>query len=118
MRKSTDNSVGRTAGGAVSDGAQAAASMVQVLWQYRRTLALTVMICMCCAALYLLCAKKVYVASAKILIEQNGPRVFSENTGFVAASESFMQSQADAFASSNVLRRALESFDYRSSRMF
>src|SRR4051794_16479298 len=113
-----DNGATRTSAIVPAEGSAAAASLVSVLWQRRKTLALTVLVCLMLGVLYLLCATKVYTASAKVLIEQNGPRVSADNTGFVNQSESFMQSQADALYSSVVIQRALDAIDYRSRRMF
>lgn len=100
------------------DGAHASASLIAVVWQRRQLVGATVLGCIIVAMLYLLCAKKVYEATARVLIEQNAPKVYSENGGYLAQSESFMQSQADTFTSARVLNRALQAVDYRSMRTF
>lgn len=100
------------------DSAASAAPLMEVLWRRRWTLVLTVVTCVLLAGLYLVMATKVFSSSATVLIQQNAPKAYSENTGFVASSETFLQTQADVFKSTAVLGRALEAVNYRSMKTF
>jgi capsular exopolysaccharide synthesis family protein len=80
--------------------------------------AVTVLACMSAAGVYLALSTRIYSATASVMIQQNGPKAFSENQGFQAVSETFLQTQADVFRSTPVLSRALETVNYRTRRIF
>src|SRR4051794_16365198 len=94
-------------------GAVPATPLLLVLWRRRWTLALTALACVVAAGAYLALAPRVYTSAATVMIQQNGPKAFSESQGYQAGSETFMQTQADVFRSTPVLARALESINYR-----
>lgn len=81
-------------------------------------MALTVLACLACAGLYLAVATRVYSASATVVVQQNAPKAFSENQGFVAASETYLQTQADMMRSAPVIGRALDEVHYQSMQTF
>jgi succinoglycan biosynthesis transport protein ExoP len=114
----THRNVGGNPIGLLSQGTAAPASLIEVLWRRRWTLVLTVAILMLGAAIYLTAATRVYSSSSTVLIQQNTPKAFSENTGFVAPSETFLQTQADVFRSTPVLTRALDAAGYRTMKTF
>jgi succinoglycan biosynthesis transport protein ExoP len=92
--------------------------LLEVLWRRRWTLLLTVFACVLAAGLYLVLGTKIYSATASVMIQQNGPKAFSESQGFAPMSETFMQTQADVFRSTAVLSRALEAVNYRTLKTF
>src|SRR5260221_13648793 len=83
-------------------GASPSARLLEVLWRRRWTLALTACVCIAAAAIYLYAATPIYSSMSKVAISQNGPKPFSDAQGFVAQSDSYMQTQADIFQSTSV----------------
>ncbi len=100
------------------DSAAASAPLMEVLWRRRWTLVVTVVGCVLIAGMYLVFATKVFSSSATVLIQQNAPKAFSETNGFMPSSETFLQTQADVFKSTPVLKRALEAVNYRAMKTF
>lgn len=100
------------------DPPPAAPALVSVLWARRWTLGLTVLGCVVLAAVYLLTAPRVYRATATIYVQQNAPRVFSDNTSGQQPSDTFLQSQADVIQSTPVLARVLEEARFRELQTF
>jgi succinoglycan biosynthesis transport protein ExoP len=94
------------------------APLLEVLWRRRWTLALTVLACLLLTAAYLAVATPIYSGTAKVFVQQYGPRIFSDSSGFFAQSDSYLQTQADVFQTMPVLERALKSSNYQSMRTF
>src|SRR5947207_9401363 len=82
-----------------ADLAPFAPPLVSVLWGRRRAFALTVLVCIVGAALYLLAATRVYRATTTLFVQQNAPRAFSDGAGASAPSDTYLQSQADILLS-------------------
>lgn len=95
-----------------------AAPLLEVLWRRRWIVAAGVLACLAVAALYLFVAKPVYSATAKIRVDENGSKVFREAQGYIAESESFMQTQVDTIESTAVIAGALETIHYKSLKTF
>src|SRR5437016_1929999 len=92
--------------------------LVDVLWRRRWTVALTVLACMVAAALYLMVATPVYMATARVVVEQGPIKLYSDAQGAMPQSETFLQTEADTFQSGVVLRRALDAVGYRQLKTF
>jgi capsular exopolysaccharide synthesis family protein len=92
--------------------------LIEVLWRRRWAVALTVLACLVVVGIYLLVATPVYRATARVGMQEHGPRVYSEYSGYLAQSESFLQTQLDIIQSAAVLGRALEAVNYRQMRTF
>src|SRR6185437_5414635 len=96
----------------------AAPSLIAVLWRQRGMLVGCAAACLLIAGLYLLFATRVFLASAKVLVEQDDPAALNEGLGHVPLSEGYVQTQADVFQSRQVLLRALDAVNYRSLKTF
>src|SRR4030095_7422744 len=59
-----------------------------------------------------------YRSSARLVFDQNAPKVHSNITDHSAYSDTYIQTQVDVFRSSNVLSRAMNSLDYRNLKTF
>src|SRR4051812_23485498 len=94
------------------EGPSSAPPLVEVLWRRRWTVALTVVGCMLLAALYLAVATPIYIASAKVVVTQNPVKASTDAQGAMPQSDTFLQTEADTFQSSAVLRRALDAVGY------
>ncbi|HEY7118513.1 MAG TPA: polysaccharide biosynthesis tyrosine autokinase [Tepidisphaeraceae bacterium] len=92
--------------------------LLQVLWRRRWTLLGVMVGCGLLAGLYLLCATRVYSASATVLIRQQAPRAFAQGPTFLTPSETYLPTQVDVFRSTPVLARALDAANYRSMATF
>jgi capsular exopolysaccharide synthesis family protein len=86
-----------------------AAPLPQVLWR-RRWIVLGAMVAsLGLAGLYLIFATRVYSATARVEVEQNGPRALGESREGNAESEGMLQTQVELLQSVPVLRRAFTS---------
>lgn len=85
----------------------------EVLWRRRWTVVATVCTCLAAAGVYLACAPRVYVATARVLVEPSDPKVFGDGAVTTPRSEDFLQTQVDVFGSGPVLARAVAAGRYR-----
>ncbi|MDB5293995.1 MAG: Tyrosine-protein kinase ptk, partial [Phycisphaerales bacterium] len=104
--------------GSALDAPTASASLLEVLWRRRLTLGLTMLVCVAIAGIYLLFATRIYSATARVVVQQNGPKALAEAQGNSALSDSFIQTQADMLQSTPVLSRALEAVHYDKLKTF
>lgn len=91
-----------------ASSAPPAAPLFEVLWRRRLVVALTMGVCLTFALGYIVLATRVYRATAKVLLKENGPNAYSESTGFNGVSESYVQSQEDVVLSTPTLSRVVE----------
>jgi polysaccharide biosynthesis transport protein len=110
--------VGPIGAHSVGGAAHGSAPLLLVLWRRRMSVMTVVAACLCVAATYLVFATRIYSATAKVRIEQNGPHVYSDPQGFRGESESFLQTQADSMLATSVLSRALDIVQYHSLKTF
>lgn len=101
-----------------TEAASGQASLLAVLWARRALMACTIAACVACAGLYLLVATKIYEATAKVSVDQYDPATTGETKGGPAASEDFVQTQADILQSAPVIRHALDAVDFKSTKTF
>ena len=104
-------------GGAPDDAADAPL-LGELLWRRRWTIGVAVGGCLFAALVYLLFAPRVYSAQARLFIQQNGPRVFSDNQNNPVESDTYLYTQAQAIQSIPVLRYALDQVGYRNLKTF
>src|SRR5712675_1962967 len=89
--------------GSTVSGTVPPAPLIHVLWRRRWAVILSVTACLLAGAAYILVARPIYSATAKIRVDQNGPRVYSDVQGYIAESETYLQTQADVVQSTGVL---------------
>jgi capsular exopolysaccharide synthesis family protein len=82
--------------------------LLDVLWRRRWTLVFSLLGCLLAAGLYLLLATRVYVATARVIVDENGPKVFNAPQDRVEHSDNFLPTQTDVFLSTPVLSRAVD----------
>jgi capsular exopolysaccharide synthesis family protein len=89
------------------------ANLVTILWRRRRLVATCVLACLGLAGLYLLTAPRLYQASARLLVLQQGARplnvVNTEQSRVVEAAEDIIPTQMMVVGSPVVVGRAVES---------
>jgi polysaccharide biosynthesis transport protein len=100
------------------DVAPSAASLLQVIWYRRRTLAVTVFVCLALAAAHLVISTPIFSSTAQVYVGQNGPKAYSENAGNAAPSETYLNSEAGVVQSAPVLSRALAAVNYQNLKTF
>src|SRR5437763_13254320 len=81
--------------------------LIEVLWRRRWTLVLTCALCAAAAGIYLYAATPIFLATGRLTVTQNAPRVYSDAYGFAPSSDSYLQTEAEVLRSAPVLRRAL-----------
>jgi capsular exopolysaccharide synthesis family protein len=101
-----DNGVWHNGNGVAHEVA-APAPLLAVLWRRRTTLAVTVVMFIAAAVLYLLVAKRIYRSTSEVFINQDEPQVFSNRQTPVLRSDEFLNTQAAVMQSAPVLARAL-----------
>jgi succinoglycan biosynthesis transport protein ExoP len=116
LPRRNDGVIGPWGPGTAEGGA--AAPLLQVLWRRRGTLLLTMLGCVLLAGAYLAVAKRVFVASAAVMVREHAPRVMGDDRGIATQSDTYLQTQSDVFRSTPVLARALDAVGYRSMKTF
>lgn len=105
-------------GNGAGDQEQARRSVLAVLWRRRWTLAITVVVCLAAAGIYLLRATPIFTSHSSVYIEQQGVKIMSDAQGFMAKSDSYLYTQAQIFKSAPILNAALGAVNYRSMKTF
>lgn len=96
----------------------AAPTLLAVLWRRRWLLLATIAGCGFIGGIYIAVATRVYSASAKVLVQQNEPETLNDAQTHYAQSETYVQTQADVFQSSPVLKGALDGVHYQNLKTF
>src|SRR5216117_741693 len=71
------------------------APILQVLWRRRWTVLLVTAACIAAAVIYLLKATPIYTASSRLLVQQNGRKVLSDNNVASILSINYLNTQAE-----------------------
>ena len=93
-------------------------SFVQVLWQHKWVVALTVVLCASGALTYLYKATPVYTASSRLFVERSGPEIIKANEGFMTQSKNYLYTQAELLKSTPILTGAAKALAGRGLRTF
>jgi succinoglycan biosynthesis transport protein ExoP len=89
-----------------------------LFWRRRWIIGLSMAGSLLAAAIYLLFATRIYVAQSRIYVQQNTPKVFSENLASTPESDTYLYTQAQSVQSAPVLHYALDQVGYRNLKMF
>lgn len=92
--------------------------LLDVLWRRRWILVLSLLVCLLAAGVYLLFATRVYIATARVIIRENGPKVFNAPQDRMEHSDNFLPTQTELFLSTPVLSRAVADTRLRTTRTF
>jgi capsular exopolysaccharide synthesis family protein len=99
-------------------GAADAPLLGSVFWRRRWIIGLAMGGCLLAAVVYLLTTPRIYSAQARIYVQQNSPKVFSDSRDPSPPSDTYLYTQAQAIQSAPVLRYALDQVGYRQLRTF
>jgi len=99
-----------------------AAPMLLVAWRRRWTFILVTSVCMAIGGAYLYKATPLYVATARVLVQNVAPKVLSETVTERDSSgsegENYLQTQGDVVQSAPVLQRAMDAVEWWKMRTF
>ncbi len=91
------------------DDARGGTSLLEVCWGRRWTIALSVLLCLAGAVLYILNAPRVYTPSASLYVDANGLHLLGKDKEQSAAdAESFLFRQCELIKSERVVRQVVE----------
>src|SRR2546421_12386152 len=76
--------------GPVAPSSSSSPPLLEVVWRRRWVVVVTVLGCMLAAGIYLALGTRIYSATASVMIQQNGPKAYSDSQGFQAVSETFL----------------------------
>jgi polysaccharide biosynthesis transport protein len=102
---------------APADGSDAPL-LTSLFWRRRWIIGLSMAGCLLAAAIQLLFATRIYSAQSRIYVQQNSPRVFSDNQNPAQESDTYLFTQSQSMQSGPVLRYALDQIDYRNLKTF
>jgi Mrp family chromosome partitioning ATPase/uncharacterized protein involved in exopolysaccharide biosynthesis len=80
----------------------------RVIWERRGIALLVLLLCLAAGVAYCLLAPPIYTGTAKIYVEQVGPKILSEHEGVMTQSKDYLYTQAELLASTPVLAAALK----------
>jgi succinoglycan biosynthesis transport protein ExoP len=85
-------------------------SILEVVWRRRWTVLLTTGLWLALGVFYLLTTTPSYVSTARIYVEQTGPRVFErDNSGIITRWDNYLYTQAERLRSTETLAATLQS---------
>ncbi len=92
--------------------ADAGATLIEVFWQRHVLIGISLGLAVLAAAAYLLVTPKVYESTARLVIEQSGPRLLTESQGVMLKSETFLFAQCERILSAPILTDALDRLNH------
>src|SRR5687768_10003609 len=84
-------------------GISASPALMLVLWRRRWVVLVTVLACVSAAVVYLVRATPIYTSTARLLVEQSGPRILSDNPAGADRSASYAYAQAQVLTSTPIV---------------
>jgi capsular exopolysaccharide synthesis family protein len=102
---------------ATLDPAMVRPGLLRELWRQRWCFVVTVLLFVAAAVAYVLIATPVYVTTARVAV-QNGMKPIGDDEDGGQVSDGFVATQADAFLSLPVLKRATDNLPWRSMKVF
>lgn len=95
-----------------------ASGVVEILWQRRRSVLLTVVVCCALGMGYIIYATPIFTACAKLLVEQSGPKIITSNEGFMTQSKNYLHTQCELLMSSPIVAGAIDRLRGKKLRTF
>ena len=85
--------------------------LLVVLWRRRWIILASTLLCLGVAFAYLKQATPIYSSSSRLYIEEVGPRILTDNQGYVSQSGNYLNTQAEVLKSTPILAGAIELSD-------
>lgn len=92
--------------------------IVQILWARRLIILITTLLTVVGAAIYVTRATRIYYSGARILVQQNNPRIISNDETRESNSKNNLNTECELIRSTPILAAALESPGIRALRTF
>jgi len=83
-------------------------NLVQILWRSRWIALATIALALAAGLIYVTAATPMYTSTARIYVEQSGPKILAEAEGVTAQPKNFLYTQAELLKSTPILSAALE----------
>jgi uncharacterized protein involved in exopolysaccharide biosynthesis len=109
VSRALPGTVGESGRSTLRDATVPSGSILLVMWRRRWVLALTIAVCLAGAVAYLVRATPIYTSSARLLVEQSGPRIMSDYPTATDRSGSYAYKQAEVLTSTPILAAAIDS---------
>jgi uncharacterized protein involved in exopolysaccharide biosynthesis len=93
-------------------------SLIQVVWRNRWIILLTTIAALATAFIYVLKATPIYSSTARIYVEQRGPKILTEVEGVMTQSKNYLYTQAELLRSTPILSSALEKPGIKQMKIF
>lgn len=92
--------------------------LVQIIWERRWTVALAVVLSLAGGFGYLSRATPIYTSTARLYVEQSGPKIITEYEGIMTQSKNYLYTQAELLKSTPIVAAALEQPGIKQMRTF
>ncbi len=93
-------------------------SLLQIIWRHRWVVLLVTVIALAAGFLYICKSPPLFTSTAKIYVEQTGPRIIIEAEGVTMQSTNYLYTQAELLKSTPVISSALEKPGLKEMKIF
>jgi len=92
--------------------------LVQIIWRSRWIILLTIVTALGIGFAYITIAIPVYTSTARIYVQQSGPKILTEAEGLMTQSKNYLYTQAELLKSTPILSSALEKPGIKELKIF
>jgi succinoglycan biosynthesis transport protein ExoP len=92
--------------------------LVQIIWRSRWIVLLTIAVALGAGLTYITLATPIYTSTARIYVQQSGPKILTEAEGVMTQSKNYLYTQAELMKSTPILSSALERTDIKEFKIF
>jgi len=92
--------------------------LVQIIWRSRWIVLLTITVALGVGLTYITIATPIYTSTSRIYVQQNGPRILTEEVSVMTQSKNYLYTQAELLKSTPILSSALEKVDIKQLKIF
>ncbi len=93
-------------------------SLLEVFLRHRWAILLTTIIFLVIAFFYLLKATPIYTSTARVYVEQSGPKIISEYEGFMTQSKNYLHTQSELVTSTPIVSEVVKDGEVRKLKTF
>ena len=83
-------------------------SLIQIIWQRHWVVLLTVIACLSGMFIYLYKATPIYTSTSRLYVEQSGPKIITEQEGFMTQSKNYLYTQCELLKSTPIIAGAVD----------
>ncbi len=93
-------------------------SLLQIIWLRHWMVLLAVVVCLAGAFVYLYKATPIYTTASRLYVEQSGPKIMSEQEGFMTQSKNYLYTQCALITSTPILADVVDRPEITSMKTF